>query len=129
VVNKASDQEEPQAEEDPLGPEEGEPDTVSLFKAPQRGLGASQYAEGYRQEDFPGNGAYFGLGEDGRAIAESYAVHYGEGVIETRVPADAYEENFARFKMDYLGSPPGEELAIPGDKLDLLSSFPRIWAR
>jgi hypothetical protein len=67
---------------------EGEADSVSLSKAPQRGLGADQYAEGYKSADFPGNGAYFGLGENGRAIAESYAVHYGEGVIETRIPAD-----------------------------------------
>jgi hypothetical protein len=77
--------------------------------------------------DFPGNGAYCGLGDQGRAIAESYAVHYGEGVIETQIPADIYAENFARFEMKYLDSPSGSELAIPGDMLDLLSGFPRIW--
>jgi hypothetical protein len=102
--------------------------SVSLFKAPARGLGESQYAEGYKAADFPGHGAYFGLGsQGGRAIAESYAVHYGEGIIETRVPTDVYAENFAKFEMKYLGSPPGTELAIPGESLDLLSQFPRIW--
>jgi hypothetical protein len=57
------------------------------------------------------------------------ATHYGEGVIETRVPRDVYEEHFAEYEMRYLGTPPGTELAIPPGKLDLLSQFERIWLR
>lgn len=60
---------------------------------------------------------------------DSYAVHYGEGVIETRVPRGVYDEHFAEYEMKYLGSPPGTELAIPAHKLDLLSQFERIWHR
>ncbi len=84
-------------------------DTVSLFKASQRGLGESHYANGYKPGDFPGNGAYFAREKE---IADSYAVHYGEGVIETRVPRGVYDEHFAQLEMNYLGSPPGTELAI-----------------
>jgi hypothetical protein len=101
-------------------------DTVSLFKASQRGLGEEHNANGYTAENFPGNGAYFARE---KAIAESYATHYGEGVIETRIPRSVYEEHFAEHEMPYLGAPPGTELAIPPGKLDLLSQFERIWHR
>lgn len=99
-------------------------DTVSLFKASQRGLGESHYAHGYKPEDFPGNGAYFAREKE---IADSYATHYGEGVIETRVPRGVYDEHFAQYEMRYLGTPPGTELAIPPHMLDFLSQFERIW--
>ena len=103
-----------------------EEDTVSLFKASQRGLGESHYTSGYKPEDFPGNGAYFARQ---REISESYAVHYGEGVIETRIPRSVYDENFAQYEMVYLGTPPGAEFAIPPGKLELLNRFERIWHR
>ncbi len=43
------------------------------------------------------------------------------------MPADVYADNFAQFEMPYLGEPPGTELAVPHDMLELLSRFPRIW--
>lgn len=101
-------------------------DTVSLFKASQRELGETHFANGYKPGDFPGKGAYF---TKEREIADSYAKHYGEGVIETRVPRGVYDEHFAEYEMRYLGTPPGAELAIPPEKLDLLSQFERIWFR
>ena len=101
-------------------------DTVSLFKAPQRGLGETQYTEGYKPNSFPGEGAYFAKEKE---IADSYAKHYGEGVIETRVPTRVYRDNFAQHEMKYLGTPPGTELAIPSQKLDHLSQFEGIWHR
>lgn len=104
----------------------GGEDTVSLFKASQRGLGEGHYTNGYKPGDFPGNGAYFARE---REIADSYAKHYGEGVIETRVPRGVYDEHFAPHEMRYLGTPPGTELAIPPGKLDLLSQFERTWFR
>ena len=110
-----------------LGAAEAGGDTVSLFKASQRGLGDSHYANGYKAADFPGNGAYFA--KDSSAIADSYATHYGEGVIETRVPRSVYDEHFAEHEMPYLGTPSGTELAIPPGKLDFLSQFDRIWHR
>ncbi|KRF39617.1 hypothetical protein ASH01_19930 [Terrabacter sp. Soil811] len=99
-------------------------DTVSLFKASQKGLGESHYANGYKPADFPGNGAYFAREKE---IADSYASHYGEGVIETRVPRGAYDEHLAQYEMKYLGAPPGTELAIPPHMLDFVSQFERIW--
>jgi hypothetical protein len=99
-------------------------DVVSVFKAPQPGLGASQFENGYLAEDFPGDGAYFAREE---TIAESFAYHYGEGVIETRIPADVYAQNFAEHEMPFLGEPPGTELAVPPSKLGLLSQYPRVW--
>lgn len=79
-------------------------------RRPKRGLGESHYANGYKPGDFPGNGAYFARE---REIADSYAVHFGERVIEMRVPRGVYDQHFAPFEMKYLGSPPGAELEIP----------------
>jgi RHS repeat-associated protein len=97
---------------------------VSLFKAPQRGLGANQFAEGYRPADFPGNGAYFARQ---LRLAGIFARHYGEGVIETHIPASVYQEQFFQYEMEFLDDADLTELAIPSEKLDLLSSFPRTW--
>ncbi|PBC70647.1 RHS repeat-associated protein [Streptomyces sp. TLI_235] len=66
--------------------------TVSLFKAPQRGLGEHQENNGYLKADFPGGPhdpyedgkAYFAKGD--RGLADKYAKHYGEGVIEIHIP-------------------------------------------
>ena len=99
---------------------------VSLYKASQRGLGEEHFVNGYKPESFPGNGAYFAKE---REIAESYAIHYGEGVIETRIPRSTYDQHFAQYEMKYLGSPPGTELAIPGADLNRLSQFERVWHR
>jgi len=101
----------------------GADDGVSLFKAPQRGLGRDQFENGYRSENFPGNDAHFARE---REIADSYAVHYGEGVVETRIPRSVNNEHFASYEMRYLGSPPGTELAVPPGKLPFLSSFERV---
>jgi hypothetical protein len=60
-------------------------ETVSLFKASQRGLGAKHLQEGYKAADFPGKGALFSRQKE---VAGIYATHYGEGIIETRIPAD-----------------------------------------
>lgn len=107
-------------------------DTVSLFKAPQPGLGASQYENGYLATDFPGSpgqipdgNAYFARSQ---SIADEFAQSYGEGVIETRVPADVYAERYAQYERLYQGGP-RVEVPIPANEVESLNEFPRIWHR
>jgi len=101
--------------------------SVSLFKAPQKGLGAKQYAEGYDPADFPG-GAYFAKD---RAIANdlyaAYKGSYGEGVIEVRIPADVYAKEFQEYEQPYPDDTRFLEVQIPPEKLPLLNTFPRYW--
>ena len=118
---------------DPLGltpcePGEGE---QSLFKAPQRGQGQHQYENGYLASDFPGgpddpymNGmAYFAKE---RELAERYASHYKEGIIEVRIPVGDYEKYFAIFEHPYEGGPL-TELEIPNTAVERLNNYPREW--
>lgn len=98
--------------------------TASLFKAFQHGLGESHYASGDKPGDVPGDGADFARENE---IADSYATHYGEEVIETRVPRGICDGHFAQYEMKHLGTPPGTELALSPHMLDILNQFERIW--
>ncbi|MFD5454691.1 DUF6531 domain-containing protein [Streptomyces olivaceus] len=111
-------------------------ETISFFKAPNRGLGQHQHVNGYREQDFPGDPdkmnaypdgrAYFGVGDEGRDIAEQYAKAYGEGIIEVRIPMDDYLMYFKHNVFKYEGGP-AREAAIPNYDLDLLNDYPRWW--
>ena len=105
-------------------------DTVSLYKAPQPGLGASQFENGYAASDFPGTPgevpdglAYFARD---KSIADEFADSYGEGVIETRVPRSVYDEQYAQYERPYQGGP-RTEVPIPAGAVEGLNGFPRIW--
>ncbi|MGW7102528.1 putative T7SS-secreted protein [Streptomyces sp. NPDC054838] len=116
---------------DPLGlapdgcPEEL--DVTPIYKAPQRGMGQVQEALGFLEEHFPGgphdpymNGlAYFAKE---RQLAEVYAKHYGEGVIEIKIPTTEYLEKFAKFERAYEGGPL-TELEIPNSIVEHLNGY------
>ena len=117
-----------------IGSQAGE--TISLFKAPARGLGQHQHVNGYRERDFPGDPdtpgavpdgrAYFGVGEEGRSIAEKYAQAYGEGIMEVKIPMRDYQMYFKHNVFNYEGGPL-KEAAIPNYDLELLNGYPRLW--
>jgi hypothetical protein len=114
----------------PFSATEDAEDTVSLFKAPQPGRGASQFENGYSAADFPG-----GPGQDSdglayfardKSIADEFADSYGEGVIETKVPRSVYESQYAQFEYPYQGGP-RTEVPIPASAVEGLNPFERIW--
>ncbi|WP_258564836.1 putative T7SS-secreted protein [Streptomyces sp. WELS2] len=113
-----------------LAPDECPDEVQSIYKAPQRGRGDYQEQYGYRAEDFPGgpddpymNGLVYFAKE--RQLAEMYANHYGEGVIEIQVPIKDYLERFARHEHPYEGGPL-TELEIPNTVIEELNQYPRI---
>ncbi|SOE14770.1 RHS repeat-associated core domain-containing protein [Streptomyces sp. 2323.1] len=124
---------------DPLGlapyePSEEKP--VRLFKAPQPGLGQHQEQHGYLPEDFPG-GDHHPSGYDGRAYFSKdnfelpltkYAKHYGEGLIEVRIPAEDYRRHFQKYERPYEGGP-DVEVPIPHEAMPQLNKYKRIWHR
>ncbi|MFI0907077.1 DUF6531 domain-containing protein [Streptomyces sioyaensis] len=118
---------------DPLGLSPYSDDDVSIYKAPDRGKGQHQYENGYLAGDFPGgphdpymNGmAYFAKE---RELADKYAKHYGEGVIEVRIPKADYEQHFSGYEHRYEGGPL-TELEIPNTAVERLNNYPRIWHR
>jgi RHS repeat-associated protein len=100
-------------------------DTVSIFKAPQRGKGADQYENGYNIKDFSDGdqSAYFAKD---RTLAEDYAKHYGEGVIELKIPRSTYETRLSQHEYSYQGGP-YQEVVVPHSEFDVLNSAERIW--
>ncbi|MFC8086043.1 RHS repeat-associated core domain-containing protein [Streptomyces sp. NPDC057340] len=103
-------------------------ETISFFKAPNRGHGQHQHVNGYRDKlnAYPDGRAYFGVGDEGRNIAEQYAKAYGEGIIEIQIPLDDYLMYFKRNVFKYEGGP-AQEAAIPNYDLELLNDYPRWW--
>ncbi|MBE8519441.1 type IV secretion protein Rhs [Amycolatopsis sp. H6(2020)] len=108
-------------------------DVVSLYKAPQHGLGQQQYDHGWSASDYgdPRNspyeyGAFFAREPE---LANIYAPHYGEGVIEVRIPADEYAEKFADFEQPYPDDHSMTEVEIPGPVVEDLNSYDRDWHR
>ncbi|AUG78699.1 Rhs protein [Kitasatospora sp. MMS16-BH015] len=109
-------------------------DVVRLFKAPQKGTGEQQYRNGYQKDDFPGGPhdpymdgkAYFAKEE--RGLADKYAKHYGEGVMEIQIPVAEYNRLFQQYEAKYEGGPL-IEVPIPNTALEELNKFPRFWHR
>lgn len=102
---------------------------VTIYKAPQKGMGQKLLLKGFQPEDFPrGNGfdgnAYF-AGPNSRNIAEQYARSYGEGILEVRIPKSVYSNTFQHLERPYLGLK-GTELAIPRETFPVLNTFPRF---
>ena len=113
-------------------------ETVSIFKAPQRGLGRKQFENGYRPQDFPnadssipaayrsdGGKAFFAKQRGG---ANNYAKDYGDGVIEVKVPKNIYDEHFSGLERQLDGGP-YDELPVPHELFEYLNEAERIWHR
>jgi hypothetical protein len=100
-------------------------ETQSIFKAPQPGTAQQQLKEGYHPHDFslPGgdNRAYFAKD---KGLADEFAKHYGEGVIEIEVPTSVYAARLKKYEQLYqLG--PWIELPIPHEDFDVLNKSAR----
>lgn len=103
--------------------------TVSIFKAPQPGMGECMYTQGFHPSQFASDGsngfAYF---TRDRSVAEEYAASYGEGIIEVVMPKRVFDAKYARFEWPYQGGP-RTELEIPINRVSELNGYPRHWWR
>lgn len=102
-------------------------DTENLCKAPQPGAGQKLLQLGFHPADFSAgdNMAYFWKG---KGLAEDYALHYGEGILEIMVPKDMYRTRLQRHEQLYQGGP-HVELPVPHADFDVLNFAIRRWHR
>ncbi|TCO55829.1 SpvB/TcaC N-terminal domain-containing protein [Actinocrispum wychmicini] len=114
------------------GPPRERDEMVSIYKAPQSGMGAKFMSRGFTQDDFPyepgskdKNGMAYFAGPNDRSIAEEYAQSYKEGVIEIRIPRHDYDLIWKRFEKPYQGGP-RMELEIPREAVTALNAY-RPW--
>ena len=89
-------------------------------------MGGKLLNEGFLPEDFsmPGgdNSAYFAKQPE---LAQQFAEHYGEGVLEVQVPKDVYDARLLQYEQPYQGGP-HIELPIPTSEFDALNNSTRI---
>jgi RHS repeat-associated protein len=113
----------------PPTPRNDEAETVTIYKAPPRGMGECMYTHGFQPSQFQSeesNGfAYF---TRDREVAEKYARPYGEGIISVVVPKRDFDAKFARYEYPYEGGPL-TELEIPINSVSQLNSYPRYWRK
>ena len=97
--------------------------TEKIFKAPQPGKGQKQLKDGFDPADFAEGDqrAYFAKQ---RELAEEYAKHYGDGVLEVEIPKDVYDARIRPHEVPYQGGPQ-VELPIPHKDFDVLNDAQR----
>lgn len=97
--------------------------TEKIYKAPQPGKGQKQLREGFDPADFAEGDqrAYFARQ---RELAEEYARHYGDGVLEVEIPKDVYDARIRPHEVPYQGGPQ-IELPIPHKDFDVLNEAQR----
>ncbi|MBV8893440.1 MAG: RHS repeat-associated core domain-containing protein, partial [Acidobacteria bacterium] len=107
-------------------PNPGEDDlnSINIYKAPQPGKGALQYAQGWDPRDYVESGVFFART---KALADMWATYYHEGVIRVQIPEVVYNVQFAQHESPYPDNPAWTEVEIPGSKVPLLNVFPRYY--
>ena len=70
------------------------PPNVNLWKAPQRGNPnpADEMINGFDPAKYPGDGPYFGVGDEGHSIAAGFQNSYQNGMQQISMPQSAYDD-------------------------------------
>lgn len=104
--------------------------TVTIYKAPQKGKGQNYLKEGFQPSDFPFNppnadGKCYFAAPNSRSLAEEYSKYYKGGVLEVTIDKETYDEYFKPLERPYQGGSQ-IELPIPQSVFPILNKFPRV---
>jgi hypothetical protein len=104
--------------------------TVTIYKATQKGKGQHLVEQGFQPADFPyhpptADGKCYFTAPNSRGLAEEYHRYYKDGILEVTIDAAIYEQYFKSLERPYQG---GEqvELPIPHDLFPILNQYPRV---
>jgi hypothetical protein len=107
--------------------------TITLYKAPQKGKGQKLLTEGFQAVDFPYNPPYidgncYFAGPNDRSIAEEFNQSYSEGILEVVIDQLSYDQYFKQLEYRYDEKDACEriEVIIPQNLFPILNQFPRI---
>ncbi|MEX0269922.1 hypothetical protein AB3R30_12320 [Leptolyngbyaceae cyanobacterium UHCC 1019] len=105
-------------------------ETVTIFKATQKGKGQQLVEQGFQSADFPyrpstADGKCYFAAPNSRGLAEEYHRYYKDGILEVTIELAIYERYFKPLERPYQG---GEqvELPIPHDLFPILNQYPRV---
>jgi hypothetical protein len=104
--------------------------TVTIYKAPQKGKAKELLKKGFQSDDFPynpphGDGKCYFAANDSRSLAQEYNKYYKDGILEVTIDLEAYNKHFKPLEQPYQG---GEliELPIPHSLFPVLNQLPRV---
>lgn len=107
--------------------------SVTIYKAPQKGKGQKLLQQGFLSEDFPNNlpyadGKCYFAGPNDRSIAEEFNQSYKEGIREVIIDRAVYEQYFKPLEYRYDEKENREriEVVVPQNLFTILNQFPRI---
>jgi hypothetical protein len=107
--------------------------TVTIYKAPQKGKGQKLVEEGFQSVDFPYSPPYldgncYFAGPKDRSIAEEFNQSYKEGILEVSIDQVSYEQDFKSLEYRYDEKDDCEriEVVVPQSLFPTLNQFPRI---
>jgi hypothetical protein len=104
--------------------------TVTIYKATQKGKGQWILEQGFQPIDFPhqppnADGKCYFAAPNSRSLAEEYHRYYKDGILEVTIDSLTYEKYFQPLERPYQGSEQ-MELPIPQDLFFILNQYPRI---
>lgn len=107
--------------------------SITIFKAPQKGKGQKLLSEGFQPVDFPYNPPYldgncYFAGANDRSIAEEFNQSYGEGVLEVTIDKLTYDQHFKALEYRYDEKDGREriEVIVPQRLFSILNQYPRV---
>jgi hypothetical protein len=104
--------------------------TVTIYKATQKGKGQRLVEQGFQPADFPyrpptADGKCYFAAPNSRDLAEEYHRYYKDGILEVTIDSGIYEQYFKALEKPYQGSEQ-VELPVPHDLFPILNQYPRI---
>jgi hypothetical protein len=104
--------------------------TVTIYKAPQKGKGQKLLENGFQVEDFPysppnADGKCYFAAPNSRSLAEEYNKYYKDGILEVTIDGEVYDQYFKLLERPYQGGAQ-IELPIPQNLFSILNQFPRV---
>jgi len=107
--------------------------TVTIYKAPQKGKGQKLVEEGFQPVHFPYNppyldGSCYFAGPNDRSIAEEFNQSYKEGILEVSIDQVSYEQDFKALEYRYDEKDDCErmEVVVPQRLFPSVNQFPRV---
>ena len=107
--------------------------TITIYKAPQKGKGQKLLQEGFQPADFPYTPPYldgkcYFAGPNDRSIAEDFNQSYQEGVLEVSIDRETYDRVFRwlEYRYDEKDGYERIEVIVPQSVFPILNQFPRI---
>lgn len=104
--------------------------TVTIYKATQKGKGQKILNEGFQPPDFPYNPPYadgkcYFAAPNSRILAQEYNHYYKDGILEVTIDKANYNKYFKALERPYQGGSQ-IELPIPHSLFPILNQFPRV---